>query len=159
VRLKIISGGQTGADRAALDAAIDSGVEHGGYLPRGRLTEAGPLPARYRLRELPSARYRDRTEQNVKAAEATLILSFGVLTGGSALTEALAIRHDRPCLHIDFEVLEREQAVDLVVRWLREHDVRVLNVAGPRASSEPGIYQAVYDLLVKVIARIEHDTM
>ncbi len=149
-RMKIISGGQTGADRAALDAAIRLGIPHGGWLPRGRKTEEGPLPARYDLRELPSGRYRDRTEKNILDSDGTLIVSHGPLTGGSALTEALAIRHDRPCLHIDLDLVDRSQAAAAIERWLREHDIRILNVAGPRASGEPRIYNAVFALLLRV---------
>ena len=84
--IRIISGGQTGADQAALDAAIALGLPHGGWLPRGRKTESGPLPPHYSLRELRSARYRDRTDKNVRAADGTLICSFGPLGRGSALT-------------------------------------------------------------------------
>ncbi len=148
--MKIISGGQTGADRAALDAAIRLGIPHGGWLPRGRKTEEGPLPGRYRLREMASGRYRDRTEQNIIDSDGTLIVSLGPLTGGSALTEALAIRHDRPCLHIDLELVEPRQAAAAIGHWLREHNIRTLNVAGPRASGEPRIYSAVLDLLLTV---------
>ncbi len=148
--IRIISGGQTGVDQAALDAAIALNLPHGGWLPKGRKTENGPLPARYQLMELDSGRYRDRTEQNVLAADATLICSFGPLTGGSALTEALAIRHGRPFLHIDFEHHSRDQAIRSVQEWLRKHPIATLNVAGPRASSEPRIYQAAYVLLMAV---------
>lgn len=148
--MMIISGGQTGADQAALDAAITLGMPHGGWLPRGRKTEAGPLPWRYRLRELDSRRYRDRTEKNVLDADATLIFSFGPLTGGSALTEALAIRHDRPVLHVDFALVDSEQATALVEQWLLTTAPAVVNVAGPRASNEPRIYRAVYDLLIGI---------
>lgn len=148
--MMIISGGQTGADQAALDAAIALGLPHGGWLPKGRKTENGPLPMRYALGELDSPRYRDRTEKNVLAAGGTLIFSFGPLSGGSALTEALAIRHNRPCLHIDFELIEKERAAALVEHWLREEGLEVVNVAGPRASSEPRIYEAVYALLTSL---------
>jgi hypothetical protein len=148
--MMIISGGQTGADQAGLDAAIALGLAHGGWLPKGRTTEAGPLPPRYRLQELDSNRYRDRTEKNVRAADGTLIFSFGPLTGGSALTQALAIRHDRPFLHVDFELIGGEQATALVEQWLWSMGLRVVNVAGPRASSEPRIYQAVYVLLTGI---------
>jgi hypothetical protein len=148
--MRIISGGQTGADQAALDAAIALDIPHGGWLPKGRKTEQGPLPLRYDLRESDSSRYRDRTEKNILAADGTLIFSFGPLTGGSALTEALAIRHDRPFLHVDFELIEREQAAALVEKWLRDCRIEVVNVAGPRASNEPRIYQAVYALLTAI---------
>jgi hypothetical protein len=148
--MMIISGGQTGADQAALDAAIILGIPHGGWLPKGRKTETGPLPLRYELRELDSNRYRDRTEHNILAADGTLIFSFGPLTGGSALTEALAIRHNRPFLHIDFELIERRQAAALVEHWIRDKRLGVVNIAGTRASNEPRIYEAVYALLTGI---------
>jgi hypothetical protein len=148
--MKIISGGQTGADQAALDAAIALGLPHGGWLPRGRMTESGPLPVRYRLTELSSRRYRDRTEKNILASDATLIFSFGPLSGGSALTEALAIRHQRPFLHIDFEQWDSSSAVKAVGQWLDHLQPAVLNVAGSRASTEPRIYAAVYALLTSL---------
>lgn len=148
--MKIISGGQTGADLAALDAAIALALPHGGWLPRGRKTEAGPLSLRYALLENDSPRYRDRTERNILDADATLICSHGPLTGGSALTEALAIRHDRPFLHVDFEHTPLETATTLVQRWLDTIQPTILNVAGPRASSDPCIYPAVFALLTSL---------
>lgn len=148
--MKIISGGQTGADQAALDAAIALGLPHGGWLPRGRKTENGPLSMRYALGELSSNRYRDRTEKNILASDATLIFSFGPLSGGSALTQALAIRHQRPFLHIDLALWEPTMAVAAIEQWLDHQHVEVLNVAGPRASSEPRIYSAAYEVLTAI---------
>jgi len=144
----LLSGGQTGADRAALDAAIALGLPHGGWICRGRKTEKGPLPAKYRLREMDSHRYRDRTEKNVLDSDGTVIFSFGPLEGGSALTEALAIRYDRPCLFLDMKEINQEQAITALVRWLRAHRIRRLNVAGPRASNQPQIYDTVYSLFL-----------
>ncbi len=146
--MKIISGGQTGADRAALDAAIELSIPHGGWLPRGRKAEDGPVPDHYRLQEMTSRKYRDRTLQNILDSDATLIVSFGPLTGGSALTEALAIRHDRPCLHLDMEEITMEQAVAALEKWVRKFAVCTLNVAGPRASGEPRIYDTVKEILL-----------
>lgn len=148
--MKIISGGQTGADQAALDAAMALNMEYGGWLPKGRKTENGPLPAVYRLRELHSYRYRDRTEKNVIDSDGTLICSFGPLTSGSALTAALAVKHDRPYLHIDFEQLSQDSGVAAIEGWLSTHTIHILNVAGSRASGEPRIYQAVNSLLTAV---------
>ncbi len=148
--MKIISGGQTGADRAALDAAIFLGIEHGGWLPKGRKTEDGPLSAQYCLQELASASYRVRTEQNIINSDATLIFSFGPLTGGSALTEALAIKHNRPCLHIDFESVPSKKAILAVEKWFHSRIIKTLNIAGPRASGEPHIYDAVFNLILQV---------
>lgn len=148
--IRIISGGQTGADQAALDAAIALHLPHGGWLPKGRKTENGPLPLKYNLRELDSSRYRDRTEQNVLDSDGTLICSHGPLTGGSALTEALTIRHGRPFLHIDFDQYSLKSAADAVQGWLLTHGITTLNVAGSRASGDSHIYQAVHDLLMAV---------
>lgn len=146
--MKIVSGGQTGADRAALDAAIELGLPYGGWLPRGRKTEEGPLPTRYQLRELDSDNYRDRTEQNVIDSDGTLIVTFGPLTGGSAMTESMALRHDRPCLILDMELVSPHKAVEALKIWLERYDIRTINVAGPRASKEPRIYAAVRKLLL-----------
>ena len=148
--MKIISGGQTGADRAALDAAIAAHVPYGGWLPRGRKAEDGPLPARYRLQEMASPKYRDRTQKNILGSDGTLIVSFGPLSGGSALTEALAIRHDRPCLHLDMEHLTPDLAVTAALQWLEKYSITTLNVAGPRASGEPRIYDAVKEIVLNI---------
>ncbi len=145
--VKIISGGQTGADQAALDAAIQRRLEYGGWLPKGRLTENGPLSKKYRLQEMPKGRYRARTEKNVLESDGTLICSHGPLSGGSALTEALTIRHRKPCLHIDFNHYALDQAVEVIMNWTGEHSIEVLNVAGPRASGDPQIYEAVFRLI------------
>ena len=95
---KIVSGVQTGADQAALDAAIKLGISHGGWIPKGRITEEGTLPDKYHLQEMPSGSYEKRTEQNVLDSDGTVIISRGKLTGGSALTQKLAKKHIRPCL-------------------------------------------------------------
>ena len=148
--MKIISGGQTGADRAALDAAIELNIPHGGWLPRGRKTEDGPLPDHYLLQEMATDSYKKRTEQNVIDSDGTLIVSFGSLTGGSALTESLALRHDRPCLILDLNEINTVEAVEAMQRWLERYRIHILNVAGPRASGSPSIYSAVRDLLLQV---------
>jgi len=98
---RIISGGQTGADRAALDVAIELGIPHGGWIPKGRKTEEGRLSDEYHLLEATSTDYAQRTELNIVDSDATLIMSYGPLTEGSALTQELARKHRRPCLHID----------------------------------------------------------
>jgi len=148
--MKIISGGQTGADRAALDAAIELGLQHGGWLPRGRKTEDGTLPEKYDLMELESENYRHRTEKNVTESDGTLIVAFGPLTGGTALTESLAIKHDRSLLVLDLEEIDQAQAKAAVEKWLTQQKISLLNVAGPRASGEPRIYAAVKNLLLAI---------
>jgi hypothetical protein len=102
---KIISGGQTGADRAALDVAIKLDIPHGGWIPKGRITEDGPLPAKYQLQEMLTTSFPKRTEKNVIESDGTLIVSHGKPTGGSALTQKFAVQHNKPCLHIDLNAI------------------------------------------------------
>ncbi len=144
---KIISGGQTGADQGALDTAIRLDIDHGGWIPRGRKTEAGPLPDKYHLKEMPTGDYHQRTEKNVASAEASLIFSHGPLTGGALLTQQMAILHGRPWLHVDLETLAAFEAARNINDWITEYDIRVLNVAGSRASQDPYIYQLTADIL------------
>jgi hypothetical protein len=132
----IVSGGQTGVDRAALDAGLLLEIPHGGWCPRGRLAEDGPIPDHYRLTETASPDYQVRTEQNVLHSDATLILCRGEPTGGSELTVRLARRHGKPHLIVD---LRREDAILEVAAWLDRHRPRRLNVAGPRESQSTGI--------------------
>lgn len=147
---KIISGGQTGADRAALDFAISNDIPHGGWAPKGRRAEDGTIPDHYNLREAPVPDYSRRTELNVMDADGTLILSHGELTGGSALTAQLAKKHGKPCLHVDLSRRTEFQATVDITHWLREHRVDVLNVAGPRAGNDPKIYDATVNVLEAV---------
>ncbi len=144
---KIVSGGQTGADRAALDFAIQHAIPHGGWIPKGRKTEDGPLPSRYRLKEMASASYPKRTEQNVINSDGTLIVSHGILTEGSARTEALAIKHGRPLLHLDMERLTVREASQMLLYWVAENKIEVLNVAGPRKSNDALIYETTFEVL------------
>ncbi len=146
---RVISGGQTGADRGALDAAIELGIQHGGHCPAGRRAEDGRIPDRFRLIETESADYAVRTERNVLGADATLLVTRGVPTGGSALTAALARKHGRPCLHLDLDAGGDPGAA--LREWLAVSEIRCLNVAGPRESSCPGIAQDVRALLVAVL--------
>ncbi len=144
---KIISGGQTGADQAALDTAIKLDIPHGGWLPKGRLTEAGPLPEKYQLKEMVSSSYPKRTEQNVIDSDGTLIFSHGELAGGSKLTKELAEKHSRHFLHVDLNQTTSFDAARNINSWIQKNGIEILNIAGPRASSDPGIYQAVADIL------------
>jgi len=144
---KIISGGQTGADRAALDVAIELGISHGGWIISGRKTENGRLPQRYRLKEIDSNDYAERTELNVAGSDGTVIISHGGLKGGSALTLTMVEKHNKPCLHIDLEELDEPKAAEIIKGWIQEIGIRILNVAGPRASEDPGIYESVWNIL------------
>jgi len=144
---KIISGGQTGADRAALDFAIKFDIPHGGWIPKGRRTEDGPLPDQYQLREMPTASYPKRTEKNIIDSDGTLILSHGNLTGGSALTLKIAKGYGLEWLHVDFLKTGIFDAAHLINSWIVRHGIRILNVAGARASEDPKIYDATFKVL------------
>ena len=153
---QIISGGQTGADQAALNAAIEMGVAHGGFVPRGRLTEEGPLPAHYALCEMPTRSYPKRTEKNVLSSDGTAIFSHGPLKGGSRLTREMAQRHGKPWIHLDFEEVSAIGAALAIFNWVTRHRINVLNVAGSRASEDQRIYdktfKALRGLLILVLA-------
>jgi hypothetical protein len=148
---KIVSGGQTGADRAALDVALEMGIPHGGWIPKGRKTEEGVLPEKYRLKEMPTRSYADRTERNVLESDGTLILSHGRLKGGSALTRELAVKHGRPWLHVDFKTANPFMAARNIRYWAMRHEIKVLNVAGSRASEDPEMYESAAKLLRTVL--------
>lgn len=144
---KVVSGGQTGVDRGALEAAIELGIEHGGWCPRGRLAEDGVIDAKYALTEMPTADYAARTEQNVIDSDGTLILYRNRLQGGTLLTHRLAKRHQKPLMRAR---LDREVKYDEIIRWLTEHEIRVLNVAGPRGSSGSDLADQVRQVMKKL---------
>jgi hypothetical protein len=133
---KIISGGQTGVDRAALDFVIEHDIPHGGWCPKGRKAEDGPLEPKYRLTEAPSASYPQRTEWNVRDSDGSVIFSIALtLTGGSKKTVDFAIKHNKSWLHLQKGAASPERAL---LKFIREHEI-ALNVAGPRASKEPEV--------------------
>jgi hypothetical protein len=138
------SGGQTGVDRAALDAALELGLPCGGWCPAGRCAEDGPIPDRYPLTPTPSADPAQRTEWNVRDSDGTLVLAREELSGGTALTVELARQYDKPCL-----VLRPDESptVQAVLDWAESHRVRDLNVAGPRESEAPGVYEQAREFL------------
>jgi len=149
VRLRqIVSGGQTGVDRAALDVALARGIAAGGWCPIGRLAEDGPLDPRYPLRETTSADYARRTRFNVRDSDVTLVIAPEPLTGGTALTRQLAVALQRPFLVVD---PADDRAPETIRRWLIEREVAVLNVAGPRESTRPGAYGQAAALLNRVL--------
>lgn len=148
---KIISGGQTGADAAGLDAAIKRGVPHGGWIPKGRLTEDGPLPEKYQLQEMPTASYPKRTEQNVIDSDGTVIFTHGTLTGGSAITRKKAVQHGKPVLHLNLAKVTEWDAVQTLVAFIEDYEIQVLNVAGSRGSRDPELYGKVFKIMVEAI--------
>lgn len=145
---KIVSGGQTGVDRAALDVAREIGIETGGWCPKGRIAEDGAIAAQYILTETPSAEYAERTEWNVRDSDATLIVDHGFLTSGTAMTRDFAIAMARPFHVVD---LSYDRKVPVVLEWLKIHKISTLNVAGPRESKTPGIYNETKAFLSELL--------
>ena len=165
---KIISGGQTGADRGGLDAAIYCKIPHGGWCPKGRKAEYGVIPSEYHLTEMETDEYLPRTKANVIVSDATLIFTHGPLSGGSLKTAEYAHHLEKPYHEIDLLRMRRARAVDKIVRWLSgdptlsDHNAYqaspplefILNVAGPRESQAPGIQDAVFRLMVDVLIEV-----
>jgi hypothetical protein len=146
--MKIISGGQSGVDRAALDVAQARGLPTGGWCPKGRRAEDGPIPLRYPLEETETSAYKERTELNVRDSDATLIITKGSPAGGTAETINMAEKWQRPLRIIDLAA-----TVDLapVAQWLTGQEIAVLNVAGPREHTIPGIYTEATRLLRELL--------
>ena len=132
--LKIISGGQTGVDRAALDVALEHGIECGGWCPAGRLDELGRIPERYPVQELEGGGFAERTLQNVKDSDGTVVLYPGDLYGGTGETVRFCVELERPCQLIDASKFSAKGAGNLILEFVRENRIGILNVAGPRQS-------------------------
>jgi hypothetical protein len=145
---QIISGGQSGVDRAALDAAREMGVPVGGWCPKGRRAEDGAIAACYPLDETPSDQYAQRTEWNIRDSDGTLVLTFGPPTGGTALTVRLADRLGKRCLVLD---LKNSASTEDALSWIGEHRIQVLNVAGPRASCDSAVYPLAFDFVARLL--------
>lgn len=152
--MKIVSGGQTGVDRAALDAAAACGLSRGGWCPRGRKAEDGALDRCYPLTETPSPSYSERTRWNVRDSDGTLIVTVGEPTGGTALTARAARKTGRPLRLVD---LDATFSVNEIVSWIRATGIAVLNVAGPRESGAPGIYRRSFDFLRDVFTGLAEE--
>jgi hypothetical protein len=145
---KIVSGGQTGVDRAALDFAVEQGVDYGGFVPRGRRDEAGLIPTQYSgLIEAPCEESAVRTTLNVCQSDGTVIFSHGPLTGGTALTADLANAIRRPLLLIDLSRVTVTEAAFALAEWIRQNSISVLNIAGPRRSEDATAYDGALAIL------------
>ena len=148
---KIVSGGQTGVDRGALDAALAAGFPCGGWCPADRRGEDGPIPRRYPLTPLVGAGYSQRTRQNVIDSDGTAILFYGTLSGGTKLTRDCCVREKKPFIVLDAKLISESAAAAAIVRFVVGNEIEVLNVAGPRASGWVAGYRFALDVVSGVI--------
>ena len=152
--MKIISGAQTGADRAALDAALESGVDAGGWCPKGRMSEDGAIPEKYPVQVLKDAGYRQRTKKNVTDSDGTVIIYFGYPTGGTELTISFCIKEHKPYALIDAEEFTIESASTKILSFINKHSISTLNVAGPRAGGESRAYDYTKNVMLRVVKHL-----
>lgn len=148
---KIVSGGQTGADQGALDAALALNHPCGGWCPEGRLSETGRIPDRYPVTEHSSSEYAVRTEANVVDSDGTLIFTYGEPTGGTKLTVELAGKHGKPHYIFDFEDEAQNHDPEVIQQWGQDNNVYVLNVAGPKESKNPGTHALVRSVMLMLL--------
>lgn len=153
---KVISGGQTGVDRAGLDAAIYAGIPVGGYCPAGRCADDGIIPSKYPLVETASRKYPVRTRMNVEEADGTLILISGSTDRGTELTGSLAKQKRKPLLIINLEAPPVENSVS---NWIRMNSIHILNIAGPRESSSPGICMSAFNYLRQLFELLKSENV
>jgi hypothetical protein len=153
VLTQIVSGGQTGVDRAALDAALAVGFPCGGRCPSDRAAEDGVISEEYPLVPVACGGYRQRTLKNVQDSDGTAILFNQSLTGGTKLTRDLCIREKKPFIVLDAVQISTERATSAVLRFIEENEIEILNVGGPRASGWPEGYQFALALVGGVIAQ------
>lgn len=156
--MKIISGGQTGVDRAALDVALKHGIESGGWCPTGRLDEFGRIPERYPVKELESGGFTERTLQNVKDSDGTVIVYPGNLSGGTEQTVRFCVEQQRPLKLIDSSNVSTEKAAQLIADFVRANTINVLNVAGPRQSEWAKGYDYTTSMLEAFVSSIASRT-
>jgi len=141
---KIISGGQTGVDSAALDFALQNNVECGGWCPKGRKAEDGMINIRYPLKETKTKNYNERTEKNVLLGDGTILFYHKEMDEGTLLTASFCVKWKKPILKID---LNKDQKPSVIKRWIKQNNIQALNIAGPRESTSPGIYKITYEFL------------
>ncbi|WP_084651366.1 putative molybdenum carrier protein [Ottowia thiooxydans] len=149
---RIVSGGQTGVDRGALNFAIEHGYSHGGWVPRGRRAEDGIIPLNYQLTEMTEGGYRQRTRRNIQDSDGTLIVNLGPLDGGTLATQTFAAQIGKTTLVAQLDIEATADAVTNALAWLRHHSIKTLNIAGPRESKRPGIH----NLTVEFLRTVDH---
>jgi len=149
---KIVTGGQTGIDRGALDAALEAGFPCGGWAPEGRAAEDGRIPRRYPLQELAGAGYEERTLQNVADSDGTAILYSGKLEGGTRKTMLHCVEHGKPCELLNAERLSPEEAARELLAFVAGNNISLLNVAGPRASKWPQAHQYAHSTVRNLLS-------
>jgi hypothetical protein len=142
--IKIISGGQTGVDRAALDFALKYNIPCGGWCPKGRLAEDGRIPEKYPLNETTTTNCNERTEKNISDSDGTLIIHSNRIDYGTKLTMDLCSEYNKPLLVID---LNNDVLINRLINWIQIHHINIINIAGPRENNSPGIYEKTFDLL------------
>jgi hypothetical protein len=140
----IISGGQTGVDRGALDAALAAGFACGGWCPAGRAAEDGAIPEKYPLDELKRGGYRQRTIRNVDASDGTVIIYFSAPAAGTELTLLECIRRHKPYQLIDANEISPRRASEMALSFADSHSIAVLNFAGPREGHSPGAHEYAF---------------
>ncbi len=154
--IKIISGGQTGVDQGALQAALDHEFPCGGYCPKGRICENGTIPEHFPLTELDSISYEQRTRKNVEVSDATLILHDGKVAGGTRLTQVYAEALNKPCFALNLSKFDLIEAVPVAKRFIQSREIKILNIAGPRASEWSQAYPSSYDLVSVLVAPMKN---
>ena len=147
--MRIISGGQSGVDRSALDFALENNISCGGWCPKGRLAEDGPIDKKYPLVETGTSIYVVRTRMNVDDSDGTLVLFSDVLGSGSEYTIDYSIKKSKPNFIANVTDLN---SINTVVKWVIQHDIESLNIAGPRESTSPGIYSLTKTYLKELFA-------
>jgi Circularly permutated YpsA SLOG family len=138
--IKIISGGQTGVDRAALDVAVAHGIDCGGWCPAGRWDEFGKIPDHYPVQELPDGGFTERTWENVKDSDGTAVIYSEELRGGTQRTVRFCEELQRPHQMIDASKVSTADGAKVIAEFIRKNKIAVLNVAGPRQSEWPAGY-------------------
>ena len=150
---KIISGGQTGVDRAGLDAAIALNIEYGGYVPKGRKAEDGQVPQKYQMEEMKKGGYPTRTKKNIEESDGTVIFCQGRPSTGTKLTVDYAVKIKKPFLLLDVDDVSKQTAVEILRNWITKESIEVMNVAGPRQSSAPMVALIAKKFLIEALSK------